>query len=180
MDRDLFNEINLNNMSLNKVLFIFYLLMMTTSNKLISKQMRDYINDNRYIQHILGFLTLIVLITLIGGIEIRSAIIYALIGYVWFIFSTKLDIHWNIIIIILLFVGYIFENNINLQEQNIKTDNNLTNELKEQLIKDNITKKTLLFGSVILVTIFGTLLYSKKKHVQYGGGYDIFTYMLNS
>ena len=180
MNQEWFNieDINLNHISLTKILFIFYLLMMTTSNKLISKQMQEYINDNRYIQHVLGFLTMIVLITLISNVEMRTAIIYALIGYIWFIFSTKLDIHWNIIILILLFVGYMFENKINLEEQNIRTDNNLTIELKDQLIKDNLNKKNIFVGSIILVTIFGTLLYSKKKHVQYGGNYDIFTYML--
>ena len=172
-------DINLNNTSLAKILLIFYLIALN-SNTLISKQMHNYINDNRYVQHILSFMTMYVLITVVcGNIDTRSAIAYALIGYIWFIFTTKIDIHWNIIIIILLFVGYMFENSIHIDENNIKTDKLISNEHKQKIINENIHKKNLLVGGIIMVTIIGTLLYSNKKHAQYGGSYDIFTYILN-
>src|SRR5579872_4178034 len=130
-------DINSSSTSLAKVLLIFYLFIASSStDNLMSKQMREYINSNKYMQHIIGFLTMIVLITLVGGVvDTRAAIFYALIGYVWFIFSTKLDIHWNIIILSLLFVGYMYENSMNVREADIKSDKNLTDDQKLYMIE---------------------------------------------
>ena len=171
-------DINSSQISLAKVLLIYYLFALSSSNKLISKQMREYINDTRYIQHVLGFLTMIVLVTLVSNIDTRDAIFYAVIGYVWFIFSTKLDIHWNIIIIILLFMGYMFDNSMKNRVNEIKLDKTLSDEQKLFLIANDIYIKNLIVGSVMIITILGTLFYSYKKHEQYGGSYDIFTYIL--
>jgi hypothetical protein len=173
-------DINSGQTSLAKVLLIFYVLIASSAtDNLMSKQIKEYINDNRYVQHILGFLTMIVLVTLVGGVvDNRAAIFYALVGYIWFIFSTKLDIHWNMIIIVLLFIGYMIENSMGVREAEIRVDKTLTDEQKQKIIKDNMMYKNWIIGSVLMVTIIGTLFYSQKKHEQYGGGYDVFAYIL--
>lgn len=173
-------DINSGQTSLAKVLLIFYVLVASSAtDNLMSKQIREYINDNRYMQHILGFLTMIVLVTLVGGVvDNRAAIFYALVGYIWFIFSTKLDIHWNMIILVLLFVGYMIENSMSVREATIKSDKTLSDKQKQDLIKNDMMYKNWIVGSVLMVTIVGTLFYSQKKHEQYGGGYDIFAYIL--
>lgn len=180
---ELFNIQNINSSqtSLAKVLLIFYVLVASNcTDNLMSKQIRQYINENRFVQHIIGFLLMIILVTLVGGIvDTRLAIFYALIGYIWFIFSTKLDIHWNIIIIILLFIGYMYENSMSIRENDINNDPNLTPDQKFIIIQQNNNYKTWIVSSVIFITILGTLFYSHKKHEQYGGGYDVFTYILN-
>lgn len=174
-------DINSNKTSLAKVLLIFYVLIASElSDNLMAKQMKEYIRDNKYVQHIIGFLTMFILVTLVGGVvDTRSALVYSLVGYIWFIFSTKLDIHWNIIILILLFIGYIYENSMTIREKEILEDPNLTDEQKKEMIENDNKYKSWIVGSVILVTIIGTMFYSHKKSVQYGGGYDIFVYMLN-
>lgn len=168
------------NTSLAKILIVFYIL--TTSNatdNLLSKQFREYIHDNRYMQHILGFITMFVLMTLLcDNIDTKTALFYALVLYIWFIFSTKLDIHWNIIILILLFVGYMIENDITVRNNEISIDNNLSDEQKINLVNDNKQYTNWIVGSILLVTVIGTLFYSHKKQEQYGGGYDVFVYML--
>jgi hypothetical protein len=179
----LFNIQDINpsvNTSLAKILLIFYVLVASSAtDNLMSKQFREYVRDNRYMQHVLGFLTMFVLITLLcDGIDTKIALGYALIAYIWFIFSTKLDIHWNIIILILLFVGYMIENQIMVRDREINTDNNLSNEQKLILIKDNNQYTNWIIGSILLITVIGTLFYSHKKQEQYGGGYDVFAYML--
>ena len=180
---DVFNiqSINSSQTSLAKVLLIFYVLIATGSaDSLMSKQMKSYIQSNRYIQHIIGFLTMIILVTLVGGIvDTRSAIIYALVGYIWFVFSTKLDIHWNMVILILLFIGYMYENSMTVREKEINSDNNLTEEQKLIIINKNNNYKAIIVGSVIIITIFGALFYSHKKVEQYGGGYDVFAFIFN-
>ena len=174
------NSINNRQISLAKVLLIFYVLVASnTTDKLMSKQFREYINDNRYVQHILGFLTMIVLVNLVGGVVNNSdTVFYAFVGYIWFIFSTKLDIHWNIIILILLFIGYLMENNMNIVEENILTDKTLSDTQKHYLLKKELTNKNWIIGIILMVTLTGTLFYSHKKNEQYGGGYDIFAFIL--
>lgn len=178
---DIFNvqSINSSQTSLAKVLLIFYVLIASGStDSLMAKQMREYIQDNRYVQHILGFMLMIILVTLVGGVvDTQSAIIYAAIGYIWFIFSTKLDIHWNLAILILLFVGYMYENSLAVRENIIISDGNLTDKKKKELIEQDNYHKTMIVGIVLLITIIGTLFYSHKKVEQYGGNYDIFTYI---
>lgn len=169
------------NTSLAKILLIFYMIVASNcTENLLSKQTREIINNNRYIQHMIGFMTLFVLITLVSDqIDTRSALIYAILGYIWFVFSTKLDIHWNIVIIILLFIGYMYENSNKIRVNEIKTDNSLTNDQKQILLNEIESTQTWIVGSVIIVTILGTFFYSQKKIEQYGGGYDVFTYFLN-
>jgi hypothetical protein len=180
---DIFNiqSINSSQTSLAKVLLIFYVLVASRStDSLMAKQMRSYIQENRYVQHILGFLVMIILVTLVGGIvDTRSAIVYALVGYIWFIFSTKLDIHWNLVILILLFVGYMYENSMSVREAEIMSDNNLTEEQKNAIIANDNRYKTMIVGAVMIVTVIGTIFYSHKKIEQYGGSYDVLTYIFN-
>jgi hypothetical protein len=168
--------------SLVKVLFIFYLLISldTSPNGLLSKQTKKYIDDNKYVHHVLGFLTMLVLITLVGGdVDTRSAIVYAFVGYIWFVFSTKLDIHWSTIIFALLFIGYLFENSTSIRIKEIQNDESLTKDKKTELIAECTNHRTLIVGGIIIVTVTGTLFYSHKKQEQYGGGYDVFAYIFN-
>lgn len=173
-------DINTSQTSIAKVLLIFYVLVASNyTDNLMAKQMKEYINNNRIVQHIIGFLAMIILVTLVGGIvDTRSAIVYSLVAYLWFIFSTKLDIHWNVIIILLLFVGYMYENSMQVREKEVMDDPILSIEEKDELIENFNKYKTWIVGTVILVTIVGTLMYSQKKHEQYGGGYDAFAYLL--
>ena len=158
---------------------IFYILNASNSNNLLmSNQIREYIKDNKYMQHIIGFMTMFILITLSGVVDNRLALFYALIGYIWFIFSTKLDIHWNLIIIILLFVGYMIENHMDVTESLIKSDKVLSDTEKDAIITANNDYSSWLVGGIIIITCIGTIFYSHKKQEQYGGGYDIFAYML--
>jgi hypothetical protein len=174
-------NINSDNTSLAKVLFVFYVLIASGyTDSLLSKQMREYIQDNKFMQHFIGFMTMIVLITFIGGVtDTKSIIFYSLIAYTWFILSTKLDIHWNMAILLLLFIGYIYENDMMNREIEIKNDKNLSDDEKKKIIENDNQIKVIIVGIIIVVTIVGTLFYSYKKHEQYGGGYDIFEYILN-
>ena len=122
---------------------------------------------------------LFVLITLFNDhIDTRYCLAYAILGYIWFVFSTKLDIHWNIIIVILLFVGYLLDRSNKIREGEILGDKSLTNERRIELVREMIQYNTWFAGCVGIMTIVGTLFYSHKKRVQYGGGYDVFLYFL--
>ena len=166
--------------SLSNVLFIFYIAITSNYiNGLLAKQIRDYIDDNRLIQHVIGFFTMFIIITTFGQvIDTYTALFYAFIGYIWFIFSTKLDLHWNIMIIILLFIGYLYENSLVYKEEELRNDPNLDIKIREKIMnKDNNYKKWML-SLIVAITLIGTICYSYKKHVQYGGNYNLITYVL--
>lgn len=166
--------------SIAKVLLIFYLIVASNyTDNLMSKQLKKYISENRLVQHIIGFMTMIVLITIVGGIvDTRSALVYSLISYIWFVFSTKLDIHWNIVILTLLLFGYLYENNLIVREKEILSDPSLTDKQKIEIISNFNRFKTWIVSTIILITVIGTLAYSNRKRVQYGGSYNAFTYFL--
>jgi hypothetical protein len=175
------NKNNINSANLIKTLLIFYVLIASNyTDNLLSKQMKEYINGNRLIQHVIGFATIIVLITLVNdNIDTIYAIMYGIIAYTLFIFSTKLDIHWNIIVLLMLFIGYMYENSSNIKEKEIMSDPNITDEHKTRIIEKQNKYKLWILLSTIIITSIGTLLYSYRKQIQYGGNYDIFTYALN-
>ena len=166
--------------SLSKVLLIFYLAVAGNfTNNLLSKQLRDVLEENRIAQHIIAILTLFVIITSVGGIvDTKMTIIYTVIGYTWFIFTTKLDIQWNMVIMLIILVGYMYENNLDNKEKMMVGDKSLT-ESDKKLIKhkDNLIKSYIVIGA-LTVTIIGTAMYSNKKHIQYGGGHNWLTYLL--
>lgn len=165
--------------SLSKVLLIFYVLVMSNLTPvLLSKQLRSFIDNNRMAQHIVGILSLIVIITAVNGnIDSRTAIIYALLGYIWFVFSTKMDLHWNIIVILLLLVGYLYENDLENKEMEMKKDKVLTENEKNDIKKNHRKNVGYIVVAILGITIIGTLLYNNKKEIQYGGGYDILRYL---
>lgn len=142
----------------------------------LSIQLNNYISENNYIQHIIGFATLFILITLNNKLSTQHALLYTSICYIWFILSTKLDLHWNIIIIVLLFIGYIIENNNKIFFDDIQNDNALTQEQKNMLINNKNTNKLYFMACILSITIMGTILYNQKKHIQYGDKYDNLIY----
>jgi len=172
--------------SIAKVILIFYLFAMQDyCNNLIGKPFRRFIDDNRIFQHLIGFLVIFVLLTwetdLFGdrpSLSIRDALIYAVIGYAWVIFSSKLDAHWNIMLFGILIAIYVLDNHFKRQEAEARNDPNLTDSQRIEIIKTNNLYRTWSTASAILVTILGTLLYSTRKSEQYGGSYDILTYIL--
>jgi hypothetical protein len=174
-------DIGENNIPIVKVLLLFYLLIGNSSlQPLLSKQWKTMIEDSRIIQHIIGLTTVIVLMTMFseGNVSNVNILIYSLITYLWFLFSTKLDIHWNIIVIVLLLVAFLYENSSNIKTAITEKDKILSEDEKQTIKKSTCEKKMYLMVGVLVVTIAGMLLYSNKKEVQYGGGYSTLNFLL--
>jgi hypothetical protein len=176
----IFQTESLSATSLSKILLIFYLAIAGnfTSN-LLSKQLTNFFKENRIAQHIIALITLLVLVTAVGNVtDTKVAVIYTVLGYIWFIFTTKLDIQWNIIVILILLTGYLYENNIDNKEKLMASDNVLTDEDRHTIISNDNSIKSYFVIAALTVTIIGTFMYSSKKHAQYGGGYNWMTYLL--
>lgn len=167
--------------SITKVLLLFYLLISNSLlQPLLSKQWKKMVQDNRQIQHIIAFTTMITLVVLVneGQNDYFTIIMYSIVGYLWFIFSTKMDIHFNIMIMIGLLGCYLYENHIKMKNNEIEKDKVLTIEQKYKLTEENNSKHKYLMTGMLALIIGGMFLYSQKKEGQYGGGYSIINFLL--
>lgn len=169
------------NMSLGKIMLIFYVL---TSGSalfpLLSKQWKRNLENDRIAQHILGIMTMLALVILVsdGKFSIQRILSYTAIGYMWFILSTKLDLQWNIMIMGSLITFCLYQNIIKNKNDKIKIDKYLKDEDKEKIEKDEKWKYIYIMIAIILFTLGGTVLYSNKKEGQYGGGYSLMNFLL--
>lgn len=170
-----------NDISIIRIILILYLIMGSSLiQPLLSKQWITMVKDNRMIKHIIGLLTLVILVTLTvkDTVDLTNIILYSFGGYLLFIFSTKMDIQINIIIMIILLMAYFYERHLRSKEIIINNDNVLTDDEKYDIIKNNQDKKNYIFIGTTIIIILGMFLYSNKKEVQYGGGYNLANFLL--
>lgn len=165
--------------SLIKLLVLFNVIIMSGyTDSIVSKQLRTFVTENRLAQHIIAIITMAILITTSVTDDIQTVIVYTIIGYVLFLLTTKLDLHWNIAILIILFFGYMFEMNRTSRQERINNDKNLSPEKKQKLINKYGKINMIFLISVIGLTVAGTIFYTHKKIAQYGSDYDIVKYII--
>lgn len=167
------------NKSLATALLIFYLIVASNFTEgLFSKQLRTAFQQSRLAQHIIGFIMMLVIVMLIGGVtETDRALLYAGVGYVWFILSTKLDAHWNIMILLILLFAFLYESRLNERNRLTLADPALSAEEKQMVIERDSSYKTYVVLAILGVTLVGTGLYLFKKTDQYGGSFDPVTFL---
>jgi hypothetical protein len=165
--------------NITRVLLFFYIIIASNfSENLFSKQLRTFFDENRPAQHLIGFIMMLTFVMIIGGVtDIEKGLLFSVLGYLWFVFTTKLDIQWNIMILLLLLFGFIYESKLSEKEQEIMKDQSLSEEEKRTITDSYQSYKMWLFGGIISVTVIGSLLYINKKDVQYGGGYNMLTFL---
>lgn len=161
------------------ILLFFYLILASNfTDNLFSKQLQAVFHENRYAQHLIAFTMLLTIIMIIGKVaSIEMGILYAILGYAWFILTTKLDIQWSITLILLLLFGFIYESKLNENIRITQNDIVLSDEEKQKLINTYKTREKYLIGGIIGITVIGACLYANKKTEQYGGGFDIMTFI---
>lgn len=169
------------NLSIGKILLLTYIIVASSScSNLFSNGLKKAIESNRFVQHIVLILLIMSLMILFGnpfGVELTSndtinLVILTLLVYVWFILTTKLDLAWNLGIIILLAIYFLYESkyttDLNLQLK----DNLVSSEKKTELVNTFVNTNNYLLLSIFGITVIGTLFYGNEKQVQYGGGFS--------
>lgn len=174
-------DIKMDNLPITKILLMFYLLIGNSLlQPLLSKQWITTVKNDRIIQHLIGFTTMLTLAILISNEseDYVNIIMCSIIGYIWFIFSTKMDIHFNMMIIVLLIASYLYDNSLKTQNKKILSDKILTDDQKQDIIiNNNIKSKCVMFGMMALI-VGGMIMYSNKKEGQYGGGFSLVNFLL--
>lgn len=178
------NIINLSDNHSNKntiltiVLFLYLFIANNSTKNLFSGQLTNYIDDNRFAQHLIAFITVLVLVTYMGNIESNINIIcYSIIIYSWFILTTKIDLTWNILLLGLLLGYFFYQNKINHNENIV--DPSISKKIKKNIINNNNNIKKYFVYSLLLITFIGSSMYCFKKYSQYGNDFDMTKFMFN-
>jgi predicted nucleic acid-binding Zn ribbon protein len=163
-----------------RILLIFYLLICLKNTELPSNnQLKEFISENVIAQHLIGIMTIAVLISYAGDIYDTERIVkYTAVCYLLYVSTTKLDLHWSIIVLSLLSVFNFLENNLIDTEKRIKEDKSVDEEKKEEILEKNNRQRNIMTGIMISVVTVGISLYCHKKYKQYGGDYDISKFIL--
>lgn len=160
--------------SIVKILMILYLIIFTNiltvkfSEKLLYK-----INENIILKHIIGLITISIILSLLYSLEGKDLILYSLSIYFVFLLSTKMSSNLLIIVIIILsgfyFFDYLNDNKIN----EINNDNNVSKDIKNNIITSKIKNKRNITLMTLFIIVSGSLFYENKKIDQYGGLFSI-------
>lgn len=169
------------NLSIGKILLITYIIIASSHcSNLFSNGLKKAIESNRFVQHIILILLILSLILLFGNpffVQMSSSdtvniLLITLLIYGWFILTTKLDLSWNIGIIILLAMYFLFESKY-LTDLNMQLNDPIINtETKTQLTQTFIQNNNIVLVGIFGITLIGALFYTSEKQVQYGGGFS--------
>jgi hypothetical protein len=161
-----------------KILLLYYALIASRDiHPLLSKQLKEGLESSRISQHIVGIMTLLIIISFQKELT-PKVIMYTVIGYLWFILSSKMDLHWTVTVLLMMVLGYFYETKLDNKIYLIKNDNIIDTDEKYKLIKDIQIKKYYLYGIIFSTTVFGSWLYSNRKELQYGGKYNLANFLL--
>lgn len=139
-------------LSVQPILLLYSVLLLGNTNKLVSNQLRDLIESNVYVQHIIGFCVIYIIInTLSPKSDTRINLVYAVIYYIIFVMITKTDIHWTIVILTGMLFVFIMEN--------------------------NRKRYTYIYILLVCLIIIGTSFYILKKNKQYNNSFDFVKYI---
>jgi hypothetical protein len=166
--------------SIGRVALLAYLILASPyCSNLFSSSLKEEIESNRYAQHLILLTLIITLLTMfgnpfgfeLGDNELLNSVITGLFLYIWIIFTTKLSLKYNVGILIILFLYFLYESKKISVYRNIKDDTTLTISKKEELINEyNKNQKYLLWviGGITLVGV--CLNFNTVKTQQTGGG----------
>ena len=166
--------------SIGRIALLSYLILASPyCSNLFSSSLKEEIENNRYAQHLI-LLTLIITLLImfgnpfgfeLGDNDLLNSIFIGIVLYIWIIFTTKLDLKYNVGIVIILFLYFLYESKKITVYRNIKDDTTLTIQKKEELINDYNRNQKYLLWLIGGITVFGVCLnFNTVKIQQTGGG----------
>lgn len=176
----LFNNVSTRSSFIKPLLYFYMAIGVTLIGDLYSGQLVDFIKNNRYAKHIIGLSVILLLTSDVAKIsDPLTLAFYSSLIYFIFLMTTKMDLHWSMAIIMLLIIGYIYENGTLTKEIDSINDKTLQDKDIANINKYHDKMKTIIIISIILITIIGTFCYFNKKQHQYGGSFDLDKFMFD-
>lgn len=170
------------NFSIGRIILLTYIIIASSyCTKLFSHGLADALENNKLAQHIVLILLIMSLMICFGNpfsVEITTnqqfnMVIMSLLVYVWFIMTTKLDLTWNIGVLILLTMYFLYESKQISDYNKVTEDPNVTAGIKQELLDRYIHTQKYVLAGIFGFTVIGTLIYADEKREQYGGGFSV-------
>ena len=151
-----------------KGIIVFYLLIVSNFlAPLFNCRLQDVLINNMVLKHLFGFLTLFFFVVFVEPEHSDKTFIYQVamaIGlYIWFIFTTKMEIHAFALFVIVLFALYLFNIYFDRNHKHLEED-------KKEQFKENINRYGLILG--VLITIIGFTSFVGQKKIEYGNRFN--------
>ena len=121
---------------------------------------------------------LLTIIMLLLKTTIGVSLLYTMIGYILYILTTKMDIQVNLIVLTILLLGFLYEHNNMLKEEEMNQDPVLLEEDKNHIKYEHNKKKFILAILGLIIIVLGTLFYYNRKTIQHAGHFSYQTYFL--
>lgn len=173
------------NFSIGRIILLTYIILASNyCTNLFSKGLRESIENNRMVQHLILLILIMSLIIIFGnplGVSVTNneqlnIVIMTLLVYVWFIMTTKLSLAWNVGILVALAIYFLFESKSISETTEIMRDPNLSKVKKQELYNEFMDNQKYLMLAIFGITLTGTFFYSNEQKVQYGGGFSYYRY----
>ena len=155
-------------------IFLFYCVVSGNYvDTLLGKGMQQAL-QKRWMKHFIGICILIFTISFISETSAWTTLTYGVGLYILFLLTTKMTVGWNILIFIILAVGF-------FMKELLKKDYNQTWENRATLHDEKIRRRwvrstveeavRICFIAVIAITIVGNMLYMREKWSRHGGNH---------
>jgi hypothetical protein len=173
------------NFSIGRIVLLTYVILASQyCSNLFSHGLKEAIESNRMVQHLILLILIMTLMIIFGNplkVEFTNneqfnVIIMSLLVYIWFIMTTKLDLSWNIAILILLTIYFLYESKKVSDYKIMLDDPNLTIIKKKELLDSFNDLQKYLIITIFGITIAGTFFYANEKQIQYGGGFNFYNF----
>jgi hypothetical protein len=159
-------------------LVLFYYLFMLNSQSYINNQINDLYKSKIFNNLIILFTVYIVYIFINKHNNNKILINCALLTTFWIILAKKMDLPIFIILMIILFCIYVYNNQQKQYIEQIKNDKMLPNKMKDEYINNYNDMKIYITATGVLITILGIVLYYLKKCDQYTDQFDMITFII--
>jgi len=169
------------NLPLYSIFILFLIISASFITELFPCKVRKILNNNIYIKHFFGFLTMlffVILTTPIKNSDVLIIILKSFLVYIIFIFVTKTNYIFFITIMILLAIIYI----LILKKYELKDiiDNEKDNDEKNKLtnyLNNFVIINDILFILVIILIIIGFLIYYGEKKYEYKKDFNFIIFL---
>ena len=167
------------NFSVARIVLLTYIIIASNYCKdLFSNSLRQAIEQNRMVQHLILIILIMALLIVFGnplGLEFTNdntlnTIILTLLIYAWFIMTTKLDLAWNVAVLVLLTIYFLYENRQVQKYKSVLEDPSLDLFKKKEIVDSYKQLQKYLILGIFGVTLIGTFFYAQEKQEQYGPG----------
>jgi hypothetical protein len=147
-------------------IFALYLLIASAAlYSIFASPIRDMLEKNLIVKHLLGYLTMLFFVVLTGAVEINylQAVLFTVFVYLWFVMTTKLSLNYWLFTILILGALYALQ----MYKQ---TEEDLTH--KEKKIISEI--EYIGTGVGFLVTLVGFVTYYLTKKGEAGSAFRLY------